>query len=80
MIITVTLSPSSSATWLLRRSTRNILPGRAKPPPGASEEALFFVFLGVLVRLELVHFRCAEESGDEDKEEDRYMLSAARRH
>lgn len=63
-IITVTLSPSSS-TSRLRRSTGDILPGSAKPPSGASEQALFFVFLGILVGLELVHFRCPEKSSDE---------------
>ena len=69
MIITVTLSPSRSTRRLLRRSTCDILPSSAKPPPRASKEALFFIFLGVLIGLELVHFRCAEESGDEDEKE-----------
>ena len=71
MIITVTESSPRSTSRLLRRSARNILPRSAEPPSGASKEPLFFVFLRILIELELVKFGCAEESGDEDDEEDR---------
>lgn len=40
----------------------NILPSSTESPTSASEEAFFFRFLGVLIKLSFIQLRCSEES------------------
>jgi hypothetical protein len=38
------------------------LPSSTESPTSASEEAFFFRFLGVLIKLSFIQLRCSEES------------------